>query len=445
MDYVGRVYASSGQRPAPDSPNIQNKLAQTLVFLFRALYRDEWSTFFQDLWSLSEAELQSGTKSYSATLFYLRILATVHDEIADQLIQTSPERAKHNTELKDVVRERDASRIANSWQVILSRWQSIDPAVTELCLKGMGRYVSWSEISFIANEQTLQYLFEIAGQQNTGHPESGQSKARDAAITVFTEAVAKKMSPADKVELLRFMKLEAIAQQLVTAPPLHNSRGTPDYDTDMGETVARLVNHVVLEVIDVLNSDKLDASNREIAVQVLSSFTPHVLRFLSDEYDEICSMVVPGLTEELTLFRKVSKAQAGLPSPYRDMLPPILNALIAKMRYDDTSFWGEEDEETDEAEFEELRKRLKIAQQSVAAIDETLYLTTLAGFIETTLSRNQNMPGQLDWRDLEVALVELVLLGELAVRNSGLNQKKMPSSVAAQRLIDLMTRMMESS
>lgn len=409
------------------------------------LYADGWETFVQDLWQLAESELQSGQKSYAATIFYLRVLATIHDEIADQAIQTTPQKAKLHNELKDLVRDRDARHIASSWQAILSRWRSVDPVVTELCLKGIGRWVSWTDISLIANEQILQYLFQIAGQQNTGHPESGQSKSRDAAINVFTEAVAKKMPPSDKVELLRFMNLEAIAQQLVNAPPLHAARGTPDYDTDMGEIVARLVNHVMLELVEILNASNLSAGTRDGAVHLLQCYTPHVLRFLADEYDEICSTVVPALTEELVLFRKLSKAQGSLPTPYSDMLPPILNSLIAKMRYDDTSFWGGEDEETDEAEFQELRKRLKIAQQNVAAIDENMYLGTLSDYIESTFSRFRQNNDRLDWRDVEVALLEMLLLGELAVRNGGLYQKKMPSSLASQRLIHLMTTMMDSS
>ena len=60
------------------------------------------------------------------------------------------------------------------------------------------------------------------------------------------------------------------------------------------------------------------------------------------------------------------------------MLTPILNAIIMKMRYDETSSWGNEDEQTDEAEFQELRKKLQVLQKSVAAVNQNLYIEVLS-------------------------------------------------------------------
>ena len=195
--------------------------------------------------------------------------------------------------------------------------------------------------------------------------------------------------------------------------------------------------------MNALSTENISSNVHESADRLLQSFTPHLLRFLADEYDEVCSTIMPALTEQLGFFRKLSKRSQGLPSTYRDMLAPILQALIAKMRYDDTSAWGEEDEETDEAEFQELRKRLKVAQQNIAAIDEDLYLDQLARMVESTFNRCKQEGSRFNWRDLDVALLEMYMLGELAVRNSGLYQKKLPSSEGSQRLIGLMTMMMD--
>jgi hypothetical protein len=63
------------------------------------------------------------------------------------------------------------------------------------------------------------------------------------------------------------------------------------------------------------------------------------------------------------------------------MLSPILNAIILKMRYDETSSWGNEDEQTDEAEFQDLRKRLQVLQKTVAAVDEVLYVDILSNLV----------------------------------------------------------------
>ena len=50
----------------------------------------------------------------------------------------------------------------------------------------------------------------------------------------------------------------------------------------------------------------------------------------------------------------------------------------------------------------------------------------------------------MDWRDLDLALHEMYLFGELAVPNGGLIGKSQPSTVATERLVAMMTKMVES-
>ena len=445
MDYVRRTYApSAGESTLSDSAAIQNKLAQTLTLLFTTLYGSGWETFFQDFNQLSGKERQAGQQHAPATLLYLRILTSVHDEIADVSINVTPEKQKSHTELKDLIRARDAGLIAASWKDILFRWQSSDRIATELCLKVMGRWISWSDISLIANEQVLQSLFQIAGQQETGVPDSLESRVRDAAIDVFTETVSKKMRPQEKVELVRFMSVDTVVEKLISSAPLHSARGSPHYDTDMAETVAKLVNNVIWDLIEVLNTESAGEETKQSAANLLQAFTPYLLRFLSDEYDEVCSTIIPALTEQLVFFRKMAKQNGSLVEPYSGMILPILNALIAKTRYDDTSSWDEEDDEdTDEAEFQELRKRLKVAQQNIAAIDENLFLETISSLVESTFERFKADRSRINWRDLDLAMVEMHLVGEAGVRNGGLYQKRLPSSNASKRMIHLMKLMLQ--
>jgi exportin-T len=251
------------------------------------------------------------------------------------------------------------------------------------------------------------------------------------------------MRPPEKVELLVFLNLKTVVGQLVASPPLAELQKTPHYDTDLAETVAKLVNNVVRDVVTVLDSSAGDEQTRQRADELLQAFVPYLLRFFSDEYDEVCSTVIDSLTELLNLFRKIVK-NGPLPGHYSAMLPSILNAIIGKMEYDETANWGEEDEQTDEAEFLELRKRLNILQQYIAAIDEQLYMDTLTQLVATTVRKFSDV-AKLDWRELDLALYEMYLFGDLATRNRGLYQKRDPSSVASQRLIEMMTSLMESS
>jgi exportin-T len=439
--YVQQSYAGAGQN-VTDSTHLQNKLTQTLTYLFTTMYAGGWESFFDDFLALAGNSML-GLTNVPATALYLRILGSVHDEIADVIIPRTPEEAKRNTELKDLVRTRDAQQVSVSWQEILAKWRQIDLSVVEMCLRVVSRWVSWIDISLVVNQTVLQALLEMAGQQGLQNHGSMEVKVRDAAIDAFTETASKKMRPPEKVDLLNFLNLKTVVGQLVASPPLAELQNTPHYDTDLAETVAKLVNNVVRDVVTVLDSTAGDEQVKQRASELLQAFIPYLLRFFSDEYDEVCSTVVDSLTDLLTFLRKTAK-NGQLPSDYSVMLPSILNAIIRKMEYDETASWGEEDEQTDEAEFLELRKRLNVLQQNVAAIDEQLYMDTLTQLVATTFSKLTGAQ-KVDWRELDLAMYEMYLFGDLATRNRGLYQKRDPSSVASQRLIEMMTTMMESS
>ncbi len=89
---------------------------------------------------------------------------------------------------------------------------------------------------------------------------------------------------------------------------------------------------------------------------------PCLLRFFSDEYDEICSAVIPSLTDLLTMFRKMVKSAVACQAIIAQC-SLLFSSHCCKRKYDETASWGEEDEATDEAEFQELRKRLHVLQQ----------------------------------------------------------------------------------
>ncbi|KAK6001603.1 hypothetical protein QM012_002934 [Aureobasidium pullulans] len=440
MTYIHQTFANHANRI--DSPSIQNKLTQTVTYLFTSLYATAWPTFFEDFRTLAGDASTIGSDNPQGTILYLRIINSIHDEIADVLIPRTPEELKRNADLKDYVRSRDAQNISAFWQQVLARWRQIDLSIVELCLRCVARWVSWIDISLVVNENMLNFLLEIAGQPDIASAESPQAKVRDAAIDTFTEIVAKKMPSQDKIQLISYLNLANVAGQLVASSALNQSRGTSNYDNDLGETVAKLVNNVVFDVVKVLDSEGLDANTAAQADELLQLFVPYLLRFFSDEYDEICSAVIPSLTDLLTLFR-VSSKRGALPDQYRAMLQPILDTIILKMKYDETADWGAESDQTDEAEFQELRRRLHVLQQAVAAVDENMYMETLSRVVATTFNRisSDNKP---NWRDLDLALYEMYLFGELAIKNGGLYQKSSPSSTASQHLIEMMAKLVES-
>ncbi|MBE7181313.1 MAG: hypothetical protein INR71_08905 [Terriglobus roseus] len=266
---------------------------------------------------------------------------------------------------------------------------------------------------------------------------------RDAAIDTFTEIIAKKMLPPEKVQLMRVLNIGTVVSELAATPSLadqHSSR----YDTDLAETVAKLINTVVTDIAKVLETDSTDDATRQQADELLQTFLPYLLRFFGDEFDEVCSTLIPSLTDILTFFRKITKGKGELPVTYQAMLLPILESVIRKMKIDESLPWGDETEQTEEAEFQELRKKLHVLQQTIAAIDETLYMQTIGRVVADTFTKFEADPASLNWRDLDLALHEMYLFGELAARNGGLYQKRQPSSAASQALVEMMSKMVQT-
>lgn len=126
------------------------------------------------------------------------------------------------------------------------------------------------------------------------------------------------------------------------------------------------------------------------------------------------------------------------------MLLPILNAIVKKMKYDSETTWGDEDEQTDEAEFEELRKKLKVLQDSIAAIDEDLYRQCISELVEQTFQRVADGNG-VDWRELDLALYELFTFGELIGKAGNMFAKGKASGPIAETLINMLGKMMACS
>lgn len=374
-------------------------------------------------------------------IFYLRVVNSIHEEIGDILVSRSRQEQDKANSLKDLIRQRDVQKIVDSWKEILLQWRDGNDMIVEMTLKAIGSWVSWIDISLVVNQSVLDLLFQFLGRAQNVEPAGGEEKVRDAAIDVFTEIVGKKMKASDKIDMIIFLNLDAIVTQLSRSPPLHETRFTSKYDTDLAEAVAKLVNMTMIDIAKALDSDALEPDSREKANSLLQSFLPHLLRFFSDEYDEVCSTVIPSMNDLLSYFRKVTKQDPSLLPQYSPMLLPILKAIISKMRYDETSSWGDEDEQTDEAEFLELRKRLNVLQQIIAAVDEQLYMNVLTEVVGTTFENLQQGANQMDWRDLDLALHEMFLFGDLAVKGGGLYTKNNPNNQAAERLIEMMRRM----
>ncbi|KAI9736943.1 MAG: pre-tRNA nuclear export protein [Cirrosporium novae-zelandiae] len=444
--YILNIYGPQGDKSKVDTPAMQNKLTQAMTFLFSVLYAAGWESFFSDFLGLTNIPKNGDMEGHApGVALYLRILNSVHEEIADQIILRSEEEKSKANELKDLVRVRDMRRIILSWQEILTQWRGKDYSIIEMCLRTIGRWVSWVDISLLVDQTFLSLLYDQVSRTQQQSLGQAEEKVRDATVDTFAEIVGKGMQPGDKIDLIVFLNLDQVISQLITSPALSELRFSSKYDTDFAETVAKLVNITSVDIIKSLEAASLSAEARIRAEELLRAFMQHILRFFSDEYDEVCSTVIPALSDVLGFFRKYAKAHGSLPEQYSRSLGPILGAIVTKVKYDETSSWGEEDDQTDEAEFQELRKRLNNLQQIIFAIDEPMYLEFISNVVGRIFQALEQSGDQLDWRELELGLYEMYQLGDLAVKSGGLYSKKRPVSPAAERLAAMLAKLAESN
>ncbi|KAL9110240.1 MAG: hypothetical protein Q9227_005147 [Pyrenula ochraceoflavens] len=438
MSYLQASLRSNVDTEA-DGTLIQNKIAQTITYLFTAFYANGWESFFDNILALASSGGDNQMDNMQGIIFYLRVVNSIHDEIGDQLLSRSREEQDRANTLKDLIRMRDVEKVASSWQEILSKWAD-SISVCELCLRAIGKWVSWIDIGLVVNQAMLNLLFQQLERAQKTDLGAGEEHTRDAAIDVFTEITGKKMQPADKIDMISFLNLESVISQLISCPPLNEHRGGPRYDTDLAETVAKLVNTAMLDIVKVLETGTGEGDYWQHAERMLQSFLPLVLRFFADEYDEVCSTVIPSINDTLSFLRKSVKDEPT--SPQRlVMLLPILKAIFAKMRYDETSSWGDDDDGTDEAEFQELRKRLHVLQNTIAQCDEQLFVDAVRSLVDSTFEKLKTT--QLDWRDLDLALYEIFMFGDVAVKSGGLYAKNKPNSPTAENLVQMMVRMVD--
>ena len=442
--YIEREYSAQNGVPAatPDTSLVENKIAQTMTYLFCTLYDSTWTSFFDDLLSITITA--SGRRDNpSGVAFYLRVVNSVHDEVGDQLLARSREEQDRANSLKDTMRSNDVSKIVQSWREIFDAFGLSNGTIGELTAKAVGKWISWIDVSLVVNQPMLEALALQVGQKQIIDLPDANLHARDAAINAYTEIVSKKMSAEDKINMIDFMQIQSMVEKL-SAWPILVDVNKPIYDVDLAEMVARLVNAVMLDIVRALDSERQTSATWQKSEHMLQSFLPQLLRYFSDDYDDVCTHVLPSMTDLLTFLRRAFQGEA-FSSQRASILVPILRAIFVKSRvHEHTDLEEYDGDNTEEAEFIELRKRLSNLQQSIAATDERLFIDAVEALVNSTFEALQSAGQNLDWRSLDLALHEMYLLGDLAVKSGGLYQKHKPVSPPAEKLVNMMLLMIQS-
>ncbi|CCG80882.1 Exportin-T [Taphrina deformans PYCC 5710] len=391
MDYMRQVLTkwnseSIANASDTDPAFLRNKLASIYSLLFVHLYTSTWQSFFDELIRLMFGNSQiSSSSNPRAVDFFFRVCIAIEQEIADVLIVRSAEEAQRSTIIKDEIRKRDMAKLPEIWFTLFAQYREADKNIVALGLRVVGAWVSWIDIALIVNEPFMSFLFELLQDTELRNP------ACDALVGI----VSKKMNANDKTQLITLLNLPNLMHALES--------GISD-DPDFAENVARLVNAETVELTRAITKDELPRESVQHVTGMIYNLVPYVLTFLANEYDETSAAVFPAVNDILTMIRKANSQDDATKS----ILSSLLQAIVLKMKYDETSDWGEDSDAVEDAEFGELRAKLKSYQDMIQTIDFGLYTNVVSSLVNSSL---QDLHKN-DWRQLELALYSLFHYGE---------------------------------
>ncbi|RHZ76816.1 hypothetical protein Glove_189g18 [Diversispora epigaea] len=393
MDFVKREYVLGGDESefSTEPQYLKNKFAHTLTLLFVQLYPSSWINFFDEFLALIQTNNINGNKTNMRTIdIFLRVLLAIDEEVASLVVPREKDEVQRNSNIKDYMRGGDVQKLALIWYQILEEYITRNQDIAEMCLKLIGLYISWIDISLIVNDTFITRIYPLLGD----------TRLRIAACECLSEIVYKGMKPHDKFKLIQALNLTNVMTGL-------------DYSDDIEfvEQVAKLTNVLGVELCKIW--EEMDPTTKSIVYIQIELLLQFLLKFLADEYDDTSCAVFSFLSAFLSVLKKQIKQVGELSSSQREFLDSLLKVIVIKMKFDDESDWGGTDDDGEgEAEFSVMRKNLKSFFDIIYNIDSQLFTTYVHFAVLNTLANYEKAGNSFDWRDLELALHVLLLYGE---------------------------------
>lgn len=365
---------------------VRNKAAQLFSLMFIHDYPHKWPTFFTDLLQM----LQVGE---AAVDMYLRVLLAIDTEVVDREIIHTQEETLRNNQLKDDMRERCIQDLVNSWFQILKNYEVSNPELACLCLEVVGVYVSWIDISLIANERFVGLLLHHLSID----------VLRESACDCFHEIIDKGMDPAAKTELVE--SVTKVLQDSGVIPP------SGEEDIDFVAKLSKLTNGIGCNLIAswqklVKGKNTVGALN---TLQAIENKLPLLFMFLGHEDDDISLAVSEfardyiGILKQIGTLNETQIAQAQR----------LLLTLLDKFRYDETYNFDAQGE--DEIMFLDYRRQLKVLFDNLAQLNQDMVLSSVHSVVTETLGQWRNKK----FTDVELAVRLLYMLGEAIPAREG--------------------------
>lgn len=393
-----------------DKVYIRNKTAQLLSLVFVVDYPVRWPTFMTDLLSL----LQLGPQAVD---LFLKILMAIDAEVVDREVMHTQIETDRNTVIKDKMRETCVVEMVNSWYDILVKYEKSHPELVCVCHEVIGAYISWIDISLIANDKFVGKL--------VGHLK--EPLLREAGADCIHEIIYKGMDPLAKTQLIESF-VTVLDQAGVLKPE-------DDDDSDFLVKLARLINGIGVQLIQAWQKlEKKESAKKEMVRLAVENKVTLLLTFMASEYDDISAAVFDFARDYVQLVKQVGKM-----SPVEQgQLENMLYVVITKTKYDESYNFEQPGE--DEAIFDEYRKKLKVVFDNLAQLLPDLVLRVCKDFVVTTLNRWQGSA----YEDVEAAVSLLYTLGEALPASHG-NNFSSPTQEKATVLQEMMRLLVSSN
>ncbi|RKP04898.1 armadillo-type protein [Thamnocephalis sphaerospora] len=245
------------------------------------------------------------------------------------------------------------------------------------------------------------------------------------------QIVGKGMKPEDKLGVIQALNIAGLISKL-----------TLD-DEEFIERVANLCNITGIALCEAYNMSNQAPDVKAATRAQIETLWPFMLQFLSNEYDDTSTRVLPFVNETLQMLKRQAK-QGGLGDTDRTLLRSLLEAIVGKMEYDADAEWTASPEDEDDVAFHEMRSALKTHFDAIASIDEALFTGYVHGFIGTTL-RNVASGAQPSWMRVELAVQLVYWLGETARGQIQLFQKQADGTTNATPFGEVVACVFESN
>lgn len=395
---------------------LRNALSKTLGLLFVHCTLNCYATLVKDVLSLA---YNGSTFNDIATDYYVRTLSVIHQEIGDQMITRDNRSQDQHNLLKDSIRANDMLDMTSAWKKILGHYtsdavvnRSLADEIINNTIICIGSFVSWIEINLILDEQYMSFLYQFLG-------EGTNAKRRAITANTFNEILHKKMPPSKKLELINFLNLGGILNQL------NINSNAIEFDVSMA--LAKLVNQIGEESITVLDkcspAELGSADFRSLACSKILEIFPLIFEFLSNEFDDISLEVFPFISNFLLLLKKnITNETIDLSAINNDeILTTLSKNIILKLKFDEDDD-GDDDDTIEQ--FNEIRSKLSVFLDSIVLLNETLALEVIINCInEFLFSKIGDAGSQPDWRTIELGLYVLTYYSDM-LRNNVMNLPK---------------------